>query len=333
MKYDVITIGGATEDLSFYTDEGIFIENKKDILRQKLLAFEYGAKLKVNKYTTTFGGGAANAAVSLRRLGFRSAALVAVGDDERGKAIIANFRKEKVNTGLIQVIKGEMSGLSPAIVGKDNEHIFFSIRAANSKLNLGARDLKEFAKTRWLYLTSLSGKWQAELKKIFSVKAAAGKGVRIFWNPGHIQLNYGKPVLGRYLSQTDVLMINLDEARELVMSDPPYRRKDPSFFDSVKELAEIIQGWGPKIVIITQGKVGASAYDGKHLYFEPAAREKRKINTIGVGDAFGSSFVAGLELFKGDIRKAMHLGVKNTASVVAHEGAQAGLLRGGQLEK
>jgi len=41
MKYDIITIGGATEDITFYTKEGVLIDNKKDVLRQKLLAFEY----------------------------------------------------------------------------------------------------------------------------------------------------------------------------------------------------------------------------------------------------------------------------------------------------
>ena len=45
MKYDFLSIGGMTEDLVFFTDEGILLDNKDDILRQKLLAFEYGAKI------------------------------------------------------------------------------------------------------------------------------------------------------------------------------------------------------------------------------------------------------------------------------------------------
>ncbi|KKR32035.1 MAG: hypothetical protein UT64_C0044G0012 [Candidatus Falkowbacteria bacterium GW2011_GWF2_39_8] len=49
MKYDFITIGGATEDMMIFTDEGILFDNKKDILRQKLLAFEYGAKIIADK--------------------------------------------------------------------------------------------------------------------------------------------------------------------------------------------------------------------------------------------------------------------------------------------
>ena len=48
MKYDVITIGGGTEDFSFYTHAGLVLRSKKDVLHQKLIAFEYGAKIGAN---------------------------------------------------------------------------------------------------------------------------------------------------------------------------------------------------------------------------------------------------------------------------------------------
>ena len=57
MAYDMITIGGATEDITFYTAEGLLINNKKDLTKQKLLAFEYGAKIKIDKSFSGFGGG------------------------------------------------------------------------------------------------------------------------------------------------------------------------------------------------------------------------------------------------------------------------------------
>ena len=31
MKQKIITIGGATEDITFFTDEGVILDNKKDI--------------------------------------------------------------------------------------------------------------------------------------------------------------------------------------------------------------------------------------------------------------------------------------------------------------
>ena len=79
-------------------------------------------------------------------------------------------------------------------------------------------------------------------------------------------------------------------------------------------------------MIITRGKHGADAYDGEKFYHQDILREKRRMDTTGVGDAFGSTFVAGLEIYNGDIQKAMYLSVKNTASVIGQQGAQNGLL-------
>jgi sugar/nucleoside kinase (ribokinase family) len=354
MKYDFITIGGATEDITFHTREGLLIANRKDILRQKLMAFEYGAKVKIDRSNSTFGGGAANAAVSFSRLGFRAAALVAVGDDERGQKIIANLKKEKVGTNLVEKIKGAQSGYSFILTGSDNEHIVFSNRGANSELRISAKGgsasggknykLKNLANTKWIYLTSLSGNWENVLKKVFSVKTPLAPlykggakncppskgglgGLKIAWNPGHRQLEKGASALGQCLKNTSVLIVNKDEAIELVVSCREHCRKSAKFLNNIGNLIKIIRGFGPSIVVITNGRHGAYAYDGKKIYFQSVAREKERVNTTGVGDAFGSSFVAGLELFKGDIKRAMNLAAHNAASVVANLGAQTGLLK------
>ena len=321
MKYDIITIGGATEDITFYTKEGVLIDNKKDILRQKLLAFEYGAKIKIDKAHSTFGGGAANTAVSFSRLGFKVASLIAVGQDIRGKKIVKNLEKQGVNTKLVQKLKGETSGFSFILVGPSNERIVFSNRAANSNFRFQISDFRFIRKTKWVYITSLSGKWQDVLKKVFSVN-----GVKIAWNPGYVQLEKGKSVLGKYFKKTEVLIVNKDEAIELVISDKKFRGKALSFYNNVKNLLAIIKSWGPQIVVITSGKNGADAYGNNKYYHIAIVKEQKRVDTTGVGDAFGSSFIAGLELYNGNIKKAMKLGVKNTASVISQQGAQNGLL-------
>ena len=321
MKFDFITIGGATEDITFYTKEGELLDNKKDILRQKLLAFEYGAKIKVDKAYSTYGGGAANTAVNLSKLGFRVASLVAVGDDLRGEGIIRNLKKHGVNPKYIKRIKTAESGFSFLLVGPSNEHIVFSNRAANNQLSITNSELRILKNVRWIYMTSLSGKWKAVLDQVFSLKKT-----KISWNPGHIQLNAGFNAIGKYLQKTTVLIVNKDEAIELAISDKRLKNKDNRFLNNTKNLLKIIKSWGPEIVIITRGQKGADAYDGEKFYHQDILKEKRRLDTTGVGDAFGSTFTAGLRIFKGDIQKAMHLGVKNTASVIGQQGAQNGLL-------
>ena len=35
MRYDVIAVGGATEDLAFYVHDYVLINNQRDVLQQK----------------------------------------------------------------------------------------------------------------------------------------------------------------------------------------------------------------------------------------------------------------------------------------------------------
>jgi ribokinase len=327
MKYDFITLGGTTEDITFYTNEAVMLDNKKDVLMQKLMAFEYGAKLRIDKAYSTFGGGASNAAVCLSKLGFNVAALVAIGDDNRGKDIISNFKKNQVGTSLVQVIKGIETGFTFFIVGKDKEHVGFSNRAANAKMAISDQELKELNESKWVYMTSLSGDWKAILEKVFTSKA------NIAWNPGHIQLHAGFKAIGKYLKKTSILTVNKDEAIELATTNPKYKNKDLKFLNNIKNLLQVIYEYGPKIVVITNGKYGADAFDGEKMYHQNIIKEKKRVDTTGVGDAFGSTFVAGVELFKGDIRQAMLMCVTNTASLIGQQGAQNGLLTKDEILK
>ncbi|PLX27459.1 hypothetical protein C0583_04070 [Candidatus Parcubacteria bacterium] len=320
MKYDFITIGGTTEDVTMYTNEAVMIDNKRNILAQKLMAFEYGAKIKIDKAYSTFGGGASNAAVCLARLGFKVAAMVAIGGDNRGKDVIDNFRGHKVVTSLMQKKAGEQTGVTFFVVGKDKEHVGFSNRAANKLLSIGPKELKALNSARWVYMTSLSGTWKKTLNQVFKTKA------KVAWNPGHIQLHAGFKAIGKYLAKTSMLTINKDEAIELVITNPKYRNKDNRFLNNIKNLLQAIYEYGPKIVVITDGPNGANAFDGETFYHQAIMKEKRRQDTTGVGDAFGSTFTAGLLLYDGDIQKAMRLSVKNTASVIAKQGAQNGLI-------
>src|SRR3989338_1430484 len=322
MKYDFITIGGVTEDITFYTDEGVLVNNRKDLLKQKLLAFEYGAKIKVDRSFSSFGGGAANAAVCFSRLGFKSACLGVVGRDPRGQIILNNFKNQGVDIILMQKTKKAETGFSFLLVGLENEHICFSNRAANNELRITNYELRILPNAKWIYLTSLSGKWRENLAKIFSVKK-----VKIAWNPGHRQILTGAEVLKKYFKGVDCLTVNKDEAIEIVMSDKKLKNKAAGFFKQTKNLLSALAAYGPKIVVITDGRFGADARVQNQDYHQPIIKEKKRVDTTGVGDAFGSSLIAGLELYNYDIKLALRLAAKNAAAEISAQGSQNGLLR------
>jgi len=317
----ILTIGGATEDISFCVQEGMVVDNREDLLRQKLFAFEHGAKIPIDKLFFSFGGGAANSAINFAHLGFEVFCMASIGDDERGKQILRNLRDRKVRTKLMQISKNKSSAVSFILIGRDREHVAFVEQGAKNNLNIKEADLRAISKFDWIYLSSLSGKWEANLAKIFS-QVDKRENLQIAWNPGGVQLRAGIRKLKKYLTQTSVLLLNRDEALELVVSDPEYKGRGENFFNNIKNILGILKKYGPHIVVITDGAHGAYTY-GDYFCHQKANDVKKVIDTTGVGDIFNSSFVAGLEIYNGDLKKAAELGAKRAGVLLNKIGAQS----------
>ncbi|MFH1598074.1 MAG: carbohydrate kinase family protein [Patescibacteria group bacterium] len=333
-KFQVVTIGGATRDITFRTDDGELIDTPHLLTKQKLLAFEYGAKIISRQCHYTLGGGGTNAAVGLTRLGLKVASFVNVGSDNLGGQVIKNLQEHKINTSLVKRDKKAMTGFSLLVIsGQAKDHVAFLYRGANDNISIEPKDIKKFS-TDWFYITSLSGlHWPKLMKEI--IEAKKKKIIKIGWNPGETQLKAGKKGLIALIKETDVFILNKDETIELILSDPklPSKiKKDTRKINNVNFLIKRLHSWGPKIVVLTDGKKGAYAYDGEKIYFSEILDTPVK-DTTGAGDCFGSSFLAGLILFHDDIDKAIKLGIVNTSYLVQKVGAQEGLMNKQQIKK
>ncbi|MFH0854371.1 MAG: carbohydrate kinase family protein [bacterium] len=321
-KFDILTIGGAVQDITFYTSDGKILNNpNNDPTCLELLGFEYGAKIKIDTANFSFGGGAQNAAVCFSRLGYKTATLLSIGNDGAGKDIICNLKKNKVNTKFVQIKNDIATGFSFVLTDKKtSEHVVFSYRGANVALAI-ENELEE-ASPKWIYITSLSENWEKDVvSKIFNYKKNAKR--KVAWNLGKRQLEAGYRRLEKYLKEADVLILNKDEATELIIG---IRKKcENNVKKMLKDLYEMVYEKNSGIAVITDGKKGAFAYDGVKIYYSPVINVKR-VDTTGVGDAFGSSFIAGLEMYKGDTQKSLDLGNLNTSSVIGKVGAENGLL-------
>jgi sugar/nucleoside kinase (ribokinase family) len=319
--YDAITIGGATRDIMFYTDEATVMPNPmKDATRQKLVCFEFGAKISIEGSYFTLGGGGNNAAVAFSRLGMKTATALAIGDDDNGQAVMENLKKNKVDTKFVQKIKNKKTGFSFILtLDKEKERTIFLYRGANDELKFRAPSSE--IRAEWFYVSSLPGKnWQNILNKVL-------RRGRLAWNPGANQIKAGKKNLIKFMLRTEVLIVNKDEAIELILSDEKYQDKQADFLNQPKNLLLALKEWGPKIVVVTDGKNGAYVYDGQNINYLPVVKlGKDAVDLTGVGDAFGSSFVAGLEIYNGDIEKSLRLALVNSASVTTEIGAQNRLL-------
>ncbi|GAF96321.1 unnamed protein product, partial [marine sediment metagenome] len=150
---------------------------------------------------------------------------------------------------------------------------------------------------------------------------------------GAKQLQAGWQELKEILKLTKILTLNKDEAIELILSHPAQTGGMSQELPSQKceDLIKTLVSWGPEIVIITVGKDGAYVGDKENVYYAPVSMLKR-VETTGVGDAFGSGFLAGF-IATGDIKEALKWGIANSGNVVGFYGAQDELLTKKEIKK
>lgn len=324
---DCITIGGATRDIMFYTSEGALVNNAKDPLRETLIGFEYGAKITSRKCYFMLGGGGCNVAVGASRLGLTTAAVMSVGGDRDGDALLHELRDEAVETFAVKRHPDLRTGFSFIVVSETTgEHVAFLYRGANDALVATRADLEK-KKSRWIYLSSVgAGVWPGISSMLLAV--VRERPIKLAWNPGEQQLRLGYAKLRPLLERTDVLSLNKDEAIELVLSSGV--RMTPRL-KQISALLKAVKAFGSQLVVVTDGARGAAVYNGHQVISAPAVRA-RVVDTTGAGDAFGAGFIAGLRLFH-DLHPALRLALKNASSVCAHIGTQQGLLNWSQVAK
>lgn len=302
--YDVVTFGCATVDYFVDTEANLFKGSKGGHVR-----VPFGSKIEVKKIHQHIGGGSANSAIGLRKLGFRTGCISKIGNDLHAAFIKNELVNERVSTEFIQKGKGE-TAFSIILDASNRDRTILVYKAQSQDLDINKINIDKI-ETKWFYLNSGGGNLFQVMLKI------AESGKRIFFNPSiYFIVDKGLKNLRPILKNTEILSLNLEEARELL--------KDKK--SNTKALLLKISKLGPKISIITNGikKVYCYSSDNEKFY-SIIPRKVKAVETTGAGDAFGSGFLAGY-MKKRDIKYALKLGVLNSTSTIQHVGATNGLL-------
>jgi ribokinase len=309
--YDVITVGSATIDV-FAKTESELIKIKTREHEDELIAYPAGSKILIERLDFQTGGGGTNTAVSFARLGLKTAFLGKIGKDCNGGTVISELRKEKVE--FIGVTSREQTGYSIVLNSIEEDRTILTFKGANNCLGFNEIN-KGKLKAKWFYFSSMVDKSYKTLEKI--AMYAKKNNIKVAFNPSSYLTKNGTAFLASLVRNTDLLVLNREEAEMLVGNRP------------AEELLKELSALGPSIVAITDGKNGVYALEhgenGKHkIYYLPGNKVK-VVETTGAGDAFASGFLAGL-ILKNDTRFALNLGIANATSVVMHLGAKNRLL-------
>jgi sugar/nucleoside kinase (ribokinase family) len=322
----VICIGSTSQDIFLPTDEGIIIKTPEDVTAQEKIAFEIGGKYRVPDRYEALGGVAANVAQGLVKQGYGAACYTKVGDDDLGRWARQEYERAGVDTGTLFVEQGIKTDLSAIIVlTKNGERTIFHNRDANERLEIIEEKLLPAS---WFFVSALNGPWEKNLEMILAL-ARKGK-VKLALNPGQHNIKENAGLVRQAIAQTDILVINKDEALELSL-----REKSEGGLSAEKDeraLLEYLLGLGAQTIGLTDGKRGAWASDGSEFWHCPSPAPERLVDSTGAGDAFSSGFVGGL-LAERDLETALRQGVANSISVLGFYGAAAGLLNAENLKQ
>lgn len=316
---DVICIGSASKDVFFPTSEAILLETPEDITAKQKIAFELGGKYRVQDRYEAVGGVAANVSCGLARLGFRVASYSCIGGDEIGRFVLQSFRNEGVVTDLVTKYQEAKTDLSAIIVMTQNgERTIFHNRDANERLLVEKQKLQG---SRWFFISALNGDWKKNLQTVFAARESFG--TKIALNPGQHNIREDAATLLALLPQVDILLLNKDEAIELLLHANPDQTADK--LNDECFLLKTLHQAGAKVIGMTDGKRGSWGYDGTTFWFCPIFTCGAVLDSTGCGDAFGSGFMAAYLENKG-LPEALQYGMANSGSVVGFYGAIEGLL-------
>jgi ribokinase len=313
MAFDVVVIGSASIDVLVKTDartvriEGIHHGQTVD---ERLLAYPLGSKLLIQKLAFFPGGAGTNVCSTFARFGLNTAFIGRLGSDSHGRSL-QDWLHERNVAFLGQI--GGVTGYSLLLTCQAEDRTILSFKGCNNDLELA--DLPpETRRACWLYGASMLETAFRTQERLF--QHARRRGIHTAYNPNPYLCCDGLEPLRAILRHTEVLILNREEASLLAVA----QGEEPL------ALAARLAEQGPAIVAVTDGERGATIVSrsdwGTGQWHVAPARDLRVVDTTGAGDAFGSGFVAGLNLGKSAPEAAL-LGVLNAESVLQVYGAKA----------
>ena len=271
--------------------------------------------------STTFkrylGGSPANIAVGLARLGKKCGFFARVSDDQFGTFVTDFFDKEGIDTSrIVRCKNGEKIGLTFTEIKSETESSIVMYRNEAADLKLECEDIdEEYIKEGAAVLISgvalaESPSREASLK---AMQLAKKNGIPVIFVLDYRAYNWrNKDEIAVYYS------IVASNADMIIGSREEYDLAEGllGLDGTDKTSAAYWQSKGAKIVIVTHGKQGSTAYtcDGQDFSIKPFP--VKLLKSFGGGDGYTSAFL--YSLFEGkEIIDCLEFGSASAAMLVA----------------
>lgn len=238
-----------------------------------------GETLSAHQYQIALGGKGANQAVAAGRAGANVQFITAVGDDSFGREAIEQFKKDRIDTSLIEVIDNEKTGVALIFVNSDGENMIGIHAGANAHISPELIQSKINAiRTTDALLMQLE--IPQETVDLAATEAKA-HGVTVILNPAP-----ARPLSDEFLAKIDIITPNETEAE--ILTGIAVNDKT-----SAHQAATFLHDKGIRIVIITMGKLGAWVSESGQGQLI-SGFTVQAVDTIAAGDTFNGVLITGL---------------------------------------
>ena len=302
--YDVVSVGSATVDV--FCDTGKILKSK-----DKFLMLRHGDKVEIQQLHISTGGGGTNTAYNFSKLGLNAAFLGTLGEDLNGDLVQKALKDAKI--AFLGKIKKGTTGYSVILDAKGHDRSILTYKGINNQLDFKDMQLNKIQGAKLIYFSSLLGKAYPAGQKLS--EWAQQNNIPVAFNASSYLVAKGKTFLKKFLKNTNVFILNKEEAQTLLgkkVNDMKY------LLYYTRSLLN-----NHSVAIITNGDEGAYLYDGRQ-YLHVQSRKVKVVESTGAGDAFASGFVTGL-IKKKDLVTCLEMGQIEAEYNIQHFGAKCDL--------
>jgi ribokinase len=246
-----------------------------------------GETLSATDFSEEPGGKGLNVAVGVRRLGHHVDALLGIGRDVAGSALLDLLAREGIDTQYVNEFAAN-SGHGAGLITADGDNVIAVYPGANLLLDESHADL---AASAICQSDCVYGQFETSLTAVQRCfELAREQGVYTVLNPSPWQ-----PVPASLLAQTQMLLVNEVEAVALLgLSDP----LPPGLIEATMHLETVMDGFRAHwdgLLIVTLGATGCVAFRPEHAPIAVPGFIVDAIDTVGAGDAFAAGLLTRLD--------------------------------------
>ncbi|WVD71882.1 ribokinase [Orbus wheelerorum] len=268
-----------------------------------------GETISGSHYQITFGGKGANQAVAASRSGANVQFIAAVGDDDIGKQICEQLKKDKIDIRSVQMIAQEKTGVALIFVNEQGENQIGIYSGANAAVTPNYLDAYQ---QDIINADAILMQLEIPIETIESaIKLAKAHRTQVIVNPAPAQL-----LADEILKNIDIITPNETEAKSLTGITV-------SSEQDADLAAQFLHKKGIMTVIITLGSKGAWVSVNGFGKLIPAYKVD-VIDTIAAGDTFVGMLMSAL-LNNKTLCQAVNYAQAAAAIAVTRVGAQSSI--------